>query len=620
MEEELLRLVDSGKLDRQCAGKIDQLKPGSFVWHKSWGVGRVDSWDLMGDRILVDFLDRSRHSMKLQFAASALNPLPHDHILAERFRDLPGLQRLAEQDPVTLMRRTLASYGNSMMLDEIDAVIKGSIVPEGKFKSWWDSTKKKLRMDQRFVVPAKRNVPMELRAEEADPAVALANDVLTAVDLRVKAKAVEAILKNAALFEGHAELLETLALDLNEWASKSIRLMLSQSIELILCRMDLQSQFSGIGAVPNQLDLAQVLREERERLDETLRTLGVSRQRQVLDTLPDAFGDTYFNVVVSLLNNAGTRGIGELTKFLFDRGRGEELLSYLRKGMQQRALNSEVVAWICRERAGRTAPLIDDELPAVILANLERDHLGEGTRRTNRLSEVLQSDADLIPDLVRQADLNLVRGFVRRLMMSPAFDQLSTNSLLARVVKLHPEVQELITGESRAEQVDETLIVSWDSLEARQNELDQIVNVLQPRNREEIKIARSYGDLRENFEYKAAKQQEAVLRRRREDIERDLQRARGTDFSEVDASRCSVGTVVDLEDARSGKKERFTILGAWDSNPEKGIIAYTTGAGKALIGKAKGDTAELPTEEPNVTRTVRIAGITPYLASAAVAT
>lgn len=612
-------MVDSGKLDRQCAEKIGQLKPDSFVWHKSWGVGRVDSWDLMGDRILVDFLDRARHGMKLQFAASALNPLPHDHILAERFRDLPGLQRLAEQDPVTLMRRTLASYGNSMMLDEIDAVIKGSIVPEGKFKSWWDSTKKKLRMDQRFVVPAKRNVPMELRAEEADPAVALANDVLNAVDLRVKAKAVEAILKNAALFEGHTELLETLALDLNEWASKSIRLMLSQSIELILCRMDLQSQFH-IGALPNQLDLAQVLREERERLDETLRTLGVSRQRQVLDTLPDAFGDTYFNLVVSLLNNAGTRGIGELTKFLFDRGRGEDLLNYLRKGMQQRALNSEVVAWICRERAGRTAPLIDAELPAVILANLERDHLGEGTRRTNRLSEVLQSDADLIPDLVRQADLNLVRGFVRRLMMSPAFDQLSMNSLLARVVKLHPEVQELITGESRAEQVDETLIVSWDSLEARQNELDQIVNVLQPRNREEIKIARSYGDLRENFEYKAAKQQEAVLRRRREDIERDLQRARGTDFSEVDASRCSVGTVVDLEDARSGKKERFTILGAWDSNPEKGIIAYTTGAGKALIGKAKGDTAELPTEEPNVTRTVRIAGISPYLASAAVAT
>lgn len=613
-------MVDSGKLDRQCAEKISQLKPDSFVWHKSWGVGRVDSWDLMGDRILVDFQDKSRHGMKLQFAASALNPLPHDHILAERYRDLQGLQRLADEDPVTLLCRTLTSYGNSMMLDEIDAVIKGTIVPEGKFKSWWDSTKKKLRMDQRFVVPAKRNVPMELRAEESDPAEALANDVLNAVDLRTKAKAVEAILKNAALFEGHTALLEAVALDLNESASKSIRLMLAQSLELILCRMDLQTQFRDLNPLANQLELAQVLQDERARLDETLRTLGVSRQRQVLDALPEAFGDDYFNVVVSLLNNAGTRGIGELTKFLFDRGRGDDLLAYLRKGMQQRALNSEVVAWICRERAGRAAPLIDEELPAVILANLERDHLGEGTRRTNRLSEILQADSDLIPDLVRNADLNLVRGFVRRLMMSPAFDQLSANSLLARVVKLHPAVQELITGESRAEQVDETLIVSWDSLEARQKELDQIVNVLQPKNREEIKIARSYGDLRENFEYKAAKQQEAVLRRRREDIERDLQRARGTDFSEVDASRCSVGTVVEIEDVNSGKKERFTILGAWDSNPEKGIIAYTTGAGQALVGKSVGSTAQLPTEEPNVTRTVRIASISPYLASAAVAT
>lgn len=620
MEEELIRLVDAGKLDRQSATKITQFKPGAFVQHKSWGVGRVESWDLIGDRILVDFTGRPRHGMKLQFAASALTALPEDHILADRFRNLGALQRLAEEDPVTLMHRTLSSYGNTMKLDDIDAVIKGTVVPEGKFKTWWDATKKKLRMDQRFVVPSKRNLPMELRADEADPAAALANDVLNATDLRAKAKAVDNILKNPALFEGNSELLQTVALDLNDAAAKSQRLLLSQALELILCRMDLQSRFEGLQPDGGQLDLAEVLRDERHRLDETLRTLGVSRQRQVLEAFPQAFGDDYFAVVVSLLNNAGMRSIGELTKFLFDKERGDDLLAYLRKNMQQRALNSDVLAWICRERAGKTAPLLDDDLPAVILANLERDHLGEGARRTNRLSEVLQSDPDLVPDLVRNADVNQVRGFVRRLMMCPAFDHLSMNSLLARVVKLHPGVQELITGEARAEHVDETLVVSWESLENRQQELYEIINVLQPKNREEIKVARSYGDLRENFEYKAAKQQEAVLRRQREDIERDLSRARGTDFSEVDPSRCSIGTVVAIQDIRSGQTDTFTILGAWDSNPEKGVIAYTTEAGKALVGKAVGEMAEMPTDEPNVTRTVRIVDISPYLAPAAVAT
>ena len=621
MEAELLRLVDAGKLDRQSAQKIDQLKPESFVLHKSWGVGKVESWDLLGDRMFVDFKDKSRHSMKLQFAASALSPLPDDHILAERYRNLPGLQRLAEEDPVSLMRRTLASYGNTMMLDGIDAVIKGTIVPEGKFKSWWDSTKKKLRTDQCFVVPAKRNVPMELRTAEVNPVEAMANDVLNATDLREKAKAVDSILKNSSVFSSRLDLLQAVVFDLNEAAGKSIRLMLSQALELILCRLDLQARFEGLGLGDDQLDLAKVLRDERSRLDESLRSLGVSRQRQVLEAFPEAFGESYFDVVVSLLNSAGTRGISELTRFLFDKGKGDELLAYLRKNMQQRALNSEVVAWICRERAGRTAPLLDEDLPAVILANLERDHLGEGgNRRSNRLSEVLQSDQELIPDLVRNADLNMVRGFVRRLMMSPAFDQLSTKSLLARVVKLHPAVHELITGESRAEHVDETLVVSWDSFEARQEELNNLVNVLQPKNREEIKIAREYGDLSENFEYKAAKQQEAVLRRRRKEVERDLDRARPSDFSEADGSRCSIGTIVTIQDVASGEAEKFTILGAWDSNPEKGVIAYTTGAGQALIGKGKGETAELPTDQPKVTRTVKIVEITPYAAQVASAT
>jgi transcription elongation GreA/GreB family factor len=612
MDEELVRLLESAKIDRETATKIDRLPPGSFCNHKSWGVGKVDSWDLLGDRLLVNFEGKPGHGMKLQFAATALAPLPADHILARRFEDRATLSKLADEDPVELVRLTLASHKNSMSLDEFDEVVKGSIVSEGKYKSWWDAAKKRLRGDRRFVIPSKRNVPMQLRGDEQSATDEMVREVLQSTDLRSKAKAVESILRNADAFESPKAQLQPVVNDLSESAQKGAKLMLAQAIELLLARTDLLQRFPDLTVDSGQVQLADLLRMERDSLGETLRSLGVSRQRQALETFPEAFGENWPNVIFGMLNTAGIRGVGELAKFVVDQGRGAELDDFLRAGLQQRAHSSDLIAWICKERKGRAANVVDLELAAVIMNSLERDHFGDESRRTNRLAETLQEDSDLIPDLVQTADVNMVRGFTRRLMMNPAFDELSVKSLLARIVKIHPQIQDLITG-NQAEEKEESIIVSWESLEAKQKELDHLVNVLQPKNREEIKIAREYGDLRENFEYKAAKQQEAVLRRQREEMERDLHRARGTDFSSPDLSKCSIGTYVDIEDG-AGRKETFCILGAWDSDPTQGIIAYTTGAGQSLVGKALGEAAELPTEDPNTLRRVTIKAIRPYRA------
>ncbi len=613
MEEDLARLVETSKIDPETAGKIGRLAPGSFCHHRSWGVGQIDAWDLLGDQIIVNFESKAGHAMRLQFAATALAYLPSEHILAKRFSDCKALARLAEEDPVELVKLTLESHGNSMSLDQFDAVVKGRIVSEGKFKGWWDGTKKRLRHDRRFVVPSKRNVPLQLREDAASATGDMIGDVLETPDLRAKAKGVEAILRNAEAFNNPVNQLQPVVDDLGEAAQRSAKLMLGPAIELLLARADLVSGFPGLAIPDSHLQLATLLRQEKESLGDTLRGLGVSRQRQALEAFPDAFGEEWPSVVLGMLNTAGLRGAGELAKFLTDRGCGEELEEHLRSGLQQRALTSDLIAWICKERKGRAANVVDGDLAAVIMNSLERDHFGDETRRTNRLAETIQDDPDLVPDLVRDADLVMVRSFARRLMMSPAFDQLSVKSLLARVVKIHPQIQDLITGQQNEEK-EETLTVSWPSLEARQKELDHLVNVLQPKNREEIKIAREYGDLRENFEYKAAKQQEAVLRRQREEMERDMQRARGTDFSNPDLSRCSIGTVVEVEDVSTGERETYTILGAWDSDPAKGVIAYTTGAGQALVGKGTGETADLPTGVDTASRPVKILSIRPYAA------
>ena len=102
-------------------------------------------------------------------------------------------------------------------------------------------------------------------------------------------------------------------------------------------------------------------------------------------------------------------------------------------------------------------------------------------------------------------------------------------SLLARLVKKHPAVQSLISGEQTKQ--DSTILVSWESLERRRIEYQELVQKKIPANSKEIAIARSYGDLRENHEYKAAKEMQKILMRRKEELEAQLMRARGTDFS-----------------------------------------------------------------------------------------
>ena len=143
----------------------------------------------------------------------------------------------------------------------------------------------------------------------------------------------------------------------------------------------------------------------------------------------------------------------------------------------------------------------------------------------------------------------------------------------------------------------EALVGSWSSLEKRKAEFEELVNKKIPENSKEIGVARSYGDLRENFEFKAAKEMQSVLMRRKSELEAALHSARGTSFENPDTSQVSIGTVVTLREPDSGKEETYTVLGAWDSDPDRGIISYQTAIGQTLLGHKIGDAVTLNKDE-----------------------
>src|SRR5204862_7006055 len=113
-----------------------------------------------------------------------------------------------------------------------------------------------------------------------------------------------------------------------------------------------------------------------------------------------------------------------------------------------------------------------------------------------------------------------------------------------------------------------------------------------------------YGDLSENFEFKAAKQMQSVLMRRKTELEQMLHNARGTSFENVDTSRVSIGTIVTLRSVEPNKEEPYTILGAWDGDPDRNVISYQPAIGQALLGKKRGERVTLNTDHGSATSEV----------------
>lgn len=125
---------------------------------------------------------------------------------------------------------------------------------------------------------------------------------------------------------------------------------------------------------------------------------------------------------------------------------------------------------------------------------------------------------------------------------------------------------------------------------------------------ESLKEARSFGDLSENAEFDAAKEEQAKNAARINEIRQILAKARIVDASEVGEMSVSIGTTVELEDKR-GKKTSFTIVGTTETDSLKRRISNESPAGAAMIGHVVGDTVSFTTPTGKV-REYTITGIT----------
>ena len=592
MDAELQALVDAQKINAKTGHALDQLKPKTFCLHKSWGFGQINSWNLLLNQILIDFDTKKHHPMQLKYAAETLQPLPDTHIFVKKVTEPDSIRALAANKVPQLLELVLESFGGKVTQDQLQQALAPQIVPEGDFKKWWDSAKKVIRKDGRFSLPAKKTEPITIRDESLSFDQEVIHSFQKARKLKDQLNVLDQILKNLDSFTGKEKELQSVVTQVEEIATRNMRLNAAQAIELLISRDELCRSMPQLTKGP--IGLTDLLKEHQIRLGEILAQVPATKQRRVLAEFPAAFPNEWVTRLLSILQSGGSRLIGEISKILVENGQTEELHQTLSRAIKEHSISSEALYWLCKERgADSFESLLDFELMTSIISALERDQTSEN-RRGSRLHDLLLDDRDLVSDLLVKADSGSARDVMRRMLFTPAFDELNKRSLMARMIKTHPELQSMLTGDS--EEKDAALIVSWSSLAKRKTEYDDLIAKKIPENTREIAVARSYGDLRENFEFKAAKEMQTVLMRRKAELEQMLARARGSNFENPDTGQVSIGTKVTLRDTDTEATVEYIVLGAWDSDPENRIISYQTAIGQALLGKKLGDMIQLPSE------------------------
>lgn len=154
------------------------------------------------------------------------------------------------------------------------------------------------------------------------------------------------------------------------------------------------------------------------------------------------------------------------------------------------------------------------------------------------------------------------------------------------------------------------LVITREGLQKMKDELEYKETTEKMRIAEQLKVAISYGDLSENAEYDAAKNDQAALEQRIAELKAMIETAVVVDESKIDTDTVGFGTRVTLIDLADEDEEEevYTIVGTAESDPENGRLSNESPVGSALLGAHVGDTVSAVT--PGGVRRLRVVDIT----------
>lgn len=601
-------LIEKDPSLESSRSSLEAMKEGAVCIHRAWGVGRISGFESDRGMILVDFEEgeRKSHAMDPVFCLDKLEVLNEDHIISRHRSNSSEVEELVKKEPVNLIVEILSKCEEGCATTrELERTIF-LLLGQTKGKKWWNATKKLLIKDPRVAVPNKKTEPYVLRDEPVKPEQEILQDFFD------EKRSKEKILLAERLFDLSSEK-EDLQADLPQVLHDlTVAIMEARNL----------SQADRLHGIWVRNNLARDVEEDVEKLEPTSGSI----LHECEDNLPDLadqmpskfhsrfldlvsriYPEKWKDLVLHLMHNTSTKFSGECAHFLIDQDESKLLVKSLSSSLDEQALRAQVLLWVIKFRKlakfeDLLSGLMTPRFLTAVFSAIDYESLQNATSRRIPLAEILSDDKELLRDILAKGSAENAKDLAQALILNPGFEDLSKRSLLARFIKLFPEIQEIIEGgdssssTSGAVATDDSLIVSQSSYDQKIADLDELNKEKIPANSQAIEAARELGDLRENAEYQMAKDEQKILLARQSELQTDLMRAKPTDFSDAPIDAVGIGSIVELSDINSGEKQKYTLLGAWDGDPDNNILSYLTPLGQKLLGKKVGDQVETEVE------------------------
>jgi transcription elongation GreA/GreB family factor len=568
---------------------LRSLKTGQLCYNDTWGFGIIEYIDFFYQQLEIDFEGKGDHEMAFSYAAEALEVLDEKHILAVKHNQPDELDRLIKKDPAEVVRMALRSYGSMSVARLIEKLVP-SVLPEAAWKKFWEGARRGLKSDASIEIPKKRSDNIVFHKK------GLAYD-----DSWFKLVADERDIEK--LFERFKEIIEK-KIDATTEVAKKI---LSERLGFIIkgapsARPEWKAEgfiYARLfGIEPGGLDTEKMIHDLIDGdLVTTLDRLPSRQLQTLLTILIENDKEAVIGTLSEVIPVVSHPVLNEVMAALIANGAEDAVREIMASAVARRTASAPMLLWCQRstDLVKKWDLISTGDLAFRIQEVLEVNSAGAMLRAQNQLRERFQQE-EWLHSVMEAMTEQQRRDFMRRINEGHGWDALDRKSVIAKVLRKFPELQDIILPTASSAPRKEIPMTSTRSYTAKQKHLERIMTVEIPENSKEIEVARSYGDLRENAEFKYAKERQGLLMAQGAQLAEDLERVKPTDFAETSADKVSTGCGIELG-YEGGATETFYILGVWDQDEDLCIISSETRLAKALIGHVAGDNVEIPAGE-----------------------
>ncbi len=571
---------------------------GNFVFHRSWGVGIIRKID--DDSVVVDFAKKRGHKMSLKMAVSALDILPKDHIWVLRsIADKQKLHDKVKNDPKWALKTVIKSLGNAADMKKVKAELVPYVLSQREWSSWSTKARQILKTNKEFGNLTDKPDYFMVRDQPITFAEKMYNKFRAEKDFFGRVKVLDEFLEQSAeeerestesdlfreMFEYFAGFLRSqTAVNEQVVASYLVVKRITDRFPFLNPRVELDFPrlFEQIGNVE----------EIFSRIDNgALKSEFLEQIKQHVNDWPDYYVRLFpYHLSRDIIYDLETRGHADRLKDMF--------FSIFNNYRDMR----EPFVWMVRHCAAddwyQSLPVEYEKLLIAMVHLLditarEIDNRRDvsSNRKLHRQIHTYLFKSGNLADYIGRADEESVNRLFSLVSDVKDLDPSLVIEIKQRVLDRFPDFK--FHGEAEAEIVSRGLIVTPSSYEAKQKQLKYIHEVEVPENSQEIAEAREHGDLKENAEYKAAKERQDMLNTTAARLTEEIERAQIVRPKDVDDSAVTFGTKVTLYNNDSGEQEEYTVLGPWESNPEESVISYLSPLGSKLYNHKEGEELEL---------------------------